>query len=79
MGTDNPKSLLGWVWCGAVPCRVVNPAQKEKAELEVPPSRPPGERGRVGASLAPGRGGECRLLWEQEFGLFCIQALALCL
>lgn len=33
----------------------VNPAQKEKAVLEVPPSRPPGERGRVGVSLASAR------------------------
>lgn len=30
---------------------MVNTAQKEKAELEVPPSRPPGERRCVGASL----------------------------
>lgn len=72
---------LGLVRCGAVPFRVVNPAQKEKAELKVPPSRSPGECGRAGASLGSSwsEGGECWLLWEQEFGLFCIQVLALCL
>lgn len=35
-----------------MPCCMVNPAQKEKAVLEVPPSQLPGERGRVGVSLA---------------------------
>lgn len=61
---------LGLVWCGAVLCGESSSKGKGSSGGATLPS--PGERGCVGASLA-WPGGECWLLWEQEFGFFCIQ------
>lgn len=65
---------LGLVWCGATPCHVVNPAQKQKAALQVPPSRPLVNVGvLVPAWRVPGKGMSAGCCGNRNsFGFFCI-------